>query len=176
MKRFSLSSLLFLLVGTSPIRAGEALYWLSLGHSRYLLTPGLDFSYQFKPRLGFNLGLAMYIQQPDHLQLSNQSFEARTGFHQANLGLSAYFFQNAEHGLGLIAGYKLYYGPDYRILHFDARSQKQIYFDASILKPESGLDMGIFYRYRKCSILIKFDLARKRARIGCSYLFCSRSC
>lgn len=171
MKRVKWIWILSLLIPVNYMHAGEPLYWISYAHSKFIGSPGMEACYLFHPHLGVNLGLAVYIQNPDHSKLTNITHDATFGFYSANTGVSAYVFQSEDHSLGLIAGFKLYYGPDYRKFRYYEDGDYYIYFDASSLQPDYGLDLGIFYRFKKYTLLGKWDFARKRFRVGIGYRF-----
>lgn len=166
------SIVLLILLGSANVtRAGETLGWFTCGHSRYISSPGLEASYLFSSRFGLDLGLGMYIQNPDHLQLTGIIHSARFGFYQANFGLSGYVYKKNLHRVGLNAGVKIYYGPDYRLLRYDPIRNENIYFDGSSLQPDYGLDLGIYYVYKRITVLCKWDFARNRFRAGLGYKF-----
>lgn len=156
---------------TNYVKAGEPLYWLTYGHSKYIFSPGIEACYLFRPHLGLNLGVSFYKQNPDHSRVTNITHDDSFGFYNANMGVSGYLFRFKNHSIGLIAGFKLYYGPDYRILRYYEEGGYYIYFDASTLQPDYGIDLGIFYIYKKITLLSKWDFARNRLRIGIGYRF-----
>lgn len=166
-----IKSLLILLLIAPSANAGEPLCWLTYGHSKYVGSPGIEACYLFRPRIGVNLGAGFYFQNPDHSRLTNITHEAGTGFYSANIGLSGYIYDFNDHSAGMILGFKLYYGPDYRKLRYYEEGGYYLYFDASFLHPDYGLDFGIFYAYRRFSLIGKFDLARNRFRLGIGYRF-----
>lgn len=163
--------LLIAILFPAPLSAGEPILWLSYGQSKYVSSPGLEACYQFRHRFGLNVGLAAYMQYPENSRITNRTFEADLGFYSANLGVSGYLFRREKHGLGLIAGFKLWYGPDYRKLRYYEDDDYYIYFDASSLWPDYGLDIGIFYTCGRYAFLGKFDFARNRFRLGIGYRF-----
>lgn len=165
----AIKSLLILLLITHSVKAGEPISWLTYGHSKYVGSPGIEACYLFRPRIGVNLGVSFFFQNPDHSRLTNITHDAGFGFYNANAGLAGYVFNSGNHFVGLIAGFKLYYGPDYRKLRFYEEGGYYLYFDASFLHPDYGLDIGLFYAYRKFTLLGKFDLARNRFRLGIGY-------
>lgn len=103
-----------ILLLTNFAEAGEPLYWLTYGHSKYVMSPGIEACYLFRPHLGVNLGIAVYRQNPDHSLLTNITHNASFGLYSVNMGISGYLFRSENHSAGLITGFKLYYGPDYR--------------------------------------------------------------
>jgi hypothetical protein len=151
--------------------AGEPLYWFTYSQSKYIYSPGIEACYFFHDRLGINLGLGVYFQNPDHSRLTNITHEATFGFYNVNLGASTQLFKSDVHSFGLIAGFKFYYGPDYRKVYYYEEEAYYVYFDASSLQPDYGLDLGIFYIYRKFTLLGKWDFARNRFRVGIGYIF-----
>ena len=160
-----------LLFSTINLNAGESVYWMTYGHSKYVYSPGLEACYFFRPYLGVNLGASVYFQNPDLSRITNVTHDASFGFYNVNMGVSGHIFRFENHSAGLIAGFKLYYGPNFRKLRYYEEGDYYIYFDASILKPDYGLDLGIFYIYKKFTLLSKWDFARNRLRIGISYRF-----
>jgi len=159
------------LISVTEVMAGEPLCWLTYSQSKYIYSPGIEASYHFRERLGVNLGLGVYFQNPDQSKLTNITHEDSFGFYFLNAGVSGYLFKSEDHSIGLISGVKLYYGPDYRKLRYYEEGGYYIYFDASSLQPDYGLDLGIFYVYKKLTILSKWDFARNRFRLGIAYRF-----
>jgi hypothetical protein len=160
-----------LLLFTDIVKAGEPIAWLTYSQSKYIFSPGIEGCYLFRPHLGLNFGLSVYIQNPEEESLTNITHNASFGFYSANIGVSAYVFKFENHSAGLIAGFKLYYGPDYRKFRYYEEGGYYIYFDASSLEPDYGLDLGIFYIYSRITLLGKWDFARNRFRIGIGYRF-----
>jgi len=156
---------------TTGAKAEEPLGWISSGYSKYMVTPGIEACYFFRPHLGINLGVSTYIQYPDHSSITNITHDASFGFSNANLGFSGYLLMLENHRAGLITGFKIYYGPDYRKLRYYDEGGYYIYYDASSLQIDYGLDLGIFYIYKKASLLCKWDFARNRIRVGIGYRF-----
>ena len=167
-KRILIIPLLFL---TNFAEAGEPIYWLTYGHSKYVMSPGIEACYLFRPHLGVNLGVAVYIQNPDHSRVANITHNASFGVYNANMGISGYLFRSENHSAGLITGFKLYYGPNYRKLDYYEEGDYYIYYDASNHQPDFGIDLGIFYVYKRFTLLGKWDFARNRVRIGFGYRF-----
>ena len=169
--------ILFISVFTlvNEVTAGDPLYWLTYSQSKYIYSPGVEVCYHFRERVGINLGLGVYFQSPQKPRLTNITHEASFGFYFVNLGVSTYLFKSGNHSIGLITGCKLYYGPDYRKSHYYEEGGYYIYFDASSLQPDYGLDVGIFYAYKKLTMLSKWDFARNRFRLGIGYSFSSRN-
>ena len=156
---------------TNYVKAGEPLYWLTYGHSKYVFSPGLEACYFFLPYLGVNLGVSVYIQNPDYSRLTGITHDASFGFSSVNVGYSVNVFRSENHAAGLIAGFKLYYGPDYRKLRYYEEGGYYIYYDASSLETDYGIDTGIFYLYKKYTLLGKWDFVRNRFRLGIGYRF-----
>ncbi len=171
MRSHRLVWLLLSILFAVPASAGETIGWASYGHSKYVSSPGLEACYLFHPRIGLNAGLAVYLQYPDRSRLTSMTFTTDFGFYNANLGVAGYLFRYGEHGLGLTAGLKLWYGPDYRKLRYYEQGGYYIYFDASSLQAEYGPDIGIFYTWGRFAFLGKFDFARNRFRLGIGYRF-----
>ncbi len=144
---------------------------MTYGQSKFVASPGIEASYLFNSYLGINLGFGLYIQNPDYLQVSSIIHEASAGFYSANIGLSSYLYKSEIHSVGIITGMKFYYGPDYRKLLYYEEGAYNIYYDGASLKPEYGLDLGVFYTYKYLSLLAKWDFARNRFRIGFGYIF-----
>lgn len=174
MRRCKYILLIYILLSANEIKAGEPLYWLTYSHSKYVYSPGIEACYHFRDRLGVNLGLGVYYQNPDHSKITNITHQDSFGFYNVNLGASSYLFKSKVHSIGLIAGFKLYHGPDYKRLRYYEEGAYYIYYDASALQPDYGLDLGIYYNYKKLSLLSKWDFARNRFRIGIGYRFKSR--
>ncbi|KPK86189.1 MAG: hypothetical protein AMS27_05595 [Bacteroides sp. SM23_62_1] len=171
MRSIRLILIILVLFITNCVKAGEPLWWLTYSQSRYIFSPGIEACYLFHPHIGVNAGISAYIQNPDHSKVSNITHNPSFNFYNANIGLSGYLFRFENQSVGLIAGFKLYYGPDFRKLHYYEEGGYYIYFDASSLKVDYGFDMGIFYSYKKIVLLAKWDFARNRVRLGIGYRF-----
>ena len=171
MRHIKLYMISLMLLYAFCAKAGEPLLWLSYGHSKYVASPGIEASYLFKDRLGVNLGVSFYYQYPDHSKVTSITHDASFGFYNTNLGFAVKVLSHEDHAVGLIAGFKLYYGPDYRKLRYYEEGGYYIWFDASSLQPDYGLDTGVFYTYRRIAILGKWDFARNRFRLGIAYRF-----
>jgi len=156
---------------TNWVEAGEPIWWLTYGQSKYIFSPGIEACYLFHPYIGVNCGISLYIQNPDHSRVTNITHNPAFNFYNANLGLSGYLFRFEKQSVGLIAGFKLYYGPDFRRLHYYKEGGYYIYFDASSLKVDYGPDIGVFYSYKKFNFLAKWDFVRNRLRVGIGYRF-----
>lgn len=171
MKRIKLIlSILILLVAVN-VKSGDPICWVTYGQSKFVASPGFEAGYFFNPYLGINLGVGFYIQNPDFLQLTSIIHEASGGFYSGNIGYSGYLYQSEIHSIGIITGFKFYYGPDYRKLRYYEEGSYYIYYDSASLKMDYGLDMGVFYTHKKISLLAKWDFARNRFRIGLGYVF-----
>jgi len=175
MRKVKIILLVSILFSAAGIKAGEPLFWLTYSHSRFIYSPGVEASYHFRERLGINLGLGVYFQNPDHSRLTNIVHVASFGFYTLNMGISAYLLKLDYHSIGLISGFKLYYGPDYRKLRYYEYEEYYIYFDASSLQPDYGLDLGLFYIYKRLTLLGKWDFARNHFRVGIGYRFNSQN-
>jgi hypothetical protein len=171
MKGTRLILILPLLFIVNRANAGDPVCWLTYSQSKYIFSPGIEACYLIRPYIGVNAGISLYIQEPDYSRVTNITHNTSSGFYNANLGLAANFLRLEDHSLGLIAGFKLYYGPDFRRLHYYEDGGYYIYYDASFLRPDYGLDLGIFYSYKQYSFLVKWDSARNRFRIGLGYRF-----
>lgn len=171
MKSIKLLYIIPFLLITNWVTAGEPLWWLTFGQSKFIFSPGIEACYLFHPRIGVNGGISLYIQDPDHIRVTNITHNPSINFYNANVGLSGYLFRFENQSIGLIAGFKLYYGPDFRRLHYYKEGGYYIYFDASSLKVDYGPDIGIFYSYKKFNFLAKWDFVRNRLRVGVGYRF-----
>ncbi|RLD49246.1 MAG: hypothetical protein DRI97_18240 [Bacteroidetes bacterium] len=171
MRKVKLIVFISVLLSINEVKAGEPLYWLTYSQSKYIYSPGIEACYHFRERMGVNLGLGVYFQNPDPSSLTNITHNVSFGFYCANIGVSGYLFNFENHSAGLIAGFKLYYGPDYRKLRYYEEGGYYIYHDASDLQPDYGLDLGIFYVYKKFTLLGKWDFVRNRFRVGIGYRF-----
>lgn len=162
---------IIMLLAAVEAKPGDPICWLTYGHSKFVASPGIEASYLFKSYLGMHLGVDMYIQNPDLIRVSSIIHESKINFYSANLGLSGQVLNAADHKVGLIGGMKMYYGPDYHKLIYYEEGGYDIYFDAATLKPKYGLDIGIYYVYKKISLLAKYDFAWNRLRVGLGYRF-----
>lgn len=155
----------------NDVEAGEPHFWLTYGYSKYIQSPGVEACYLFRPHIGIHAGLSCYIQYPDENRVTNIFHTGTTGIYNANIDYAGYIFRSQKHTVGFMAGFKIYFGPDYRKLIYDEEGEYYIYYDASSRLPDYGLDLGLFYRFKRVSILGKLDFARNRFRIGIGYSF-----
>ncbi|MCV6630708.1 MAG: hypothetical protein OIF50_12725 [Flavobacteriaceae bacterium] len=153
------------------LKAQKANLWMTHGYSKFLQAPGVEANYFFGKHIGVQLGVSAYLQDYNPNQIANTTDDSSINFYNANIGLSHYLLRKPSHALGITAGFKIYYGPNYKPLYFYEEGGYTIYFDNSGLRPSYGADMGIFYNFKRISFLIKFDTAREMFRFGIGYVF-----
>lgn len=145
--------------------------WLTYGQSTFLYSPGVEFNFFFKKYIGFQIGASTYFEDYNSNKIVNKSSKDLFNFHNANIGLCSNILTKKNSKLGLTLGFKIYYGPEYKHLHYYKDEGYYIYFDASELRPAYGVDFGLFYSYKRITGLLKFDTARKNFRFGFGYTF-----
>lgn len=145
--------------------------WITYSQSKFVYSPGIEINYLPIDRLGINIGVGAYIQAPDKDQIINKTHDSNFSYYNANIGLCSNIVHFEKSSLGSTVGLKVYYGPDFRKLHYYNQGGYYIYFDQSFYRPEFGLDLGLSYSMRKISFLAKFDFARRRIRVGIGYVF-----
>lgn len=146
--------------------------WTTYGQSKFIYSPGLEFNHFFTKHIGIQFGVSMYFQDNEPYRIVNVSDSySYNFFYNANIGLCTNIINKPKHKLGLTSGFKIYYGPEFDILHYYNAGKYYIYFDSSELRPSYGVDFGVFYSYKKITGLVKFDTARKKIRFGIGYTF-----
>lgn len=145
--------------------------WLTYGQSKFLYSPGLEFNYFLKKKIGIQVGICTYFQDYDENKIVNYKDFNSFNFHNANLGLCTNVLTKKEHRFGVELGFKVYYGAEFEILNYYKKGGYNIYYDSSELRPAYGIDLGLFYSFKKVTGLLKFDSARQKMRIGIGYLF-----
>lgn len=156
---------------SSMLFAQKSNVWLTYGQSKFLYSPGAEFNIFINQHIGFQVGVSTYFQAYDENKIVNSSDANSFNFHNANIGLCSHILNKGEHKFGTTIGCKMYYGPEFKILHYYTNGGYNIYFDSSELRPDYGIDMGLFYSYKKITGLLKFDTARKKIRLGIGYSF-----
>lgn len=107
----------------------------------------------------------------DEIQIVNRTERSSVNFYNANIGICRNFRINENHHLGLTVGGKLYYGPYFREIAYYNQGGYSIFADSFYLRVSTGIDLGIYYSFRRISALIKYDTARKQLRFGIGYRF-----
>lgn len=145
--------------------------WLTYGQSKFMYSPGIEVNHFINKHIGIQIGVNTYFQYFDPQRVTNITDDYTFNFYNTNLGVCAYILQKENHHLGVTAGFKIYYGPEYETLHYYEAGGYYIYFDSSGLNPAYGADFGIFYTFKKITGIIKFDTARNKIRVGLGYSF-----
>ena len=166
--RISLSLLFFMITLFGYSQKWTA--WITYSQSKFLYCPGLETNYSIFDRLGINVAVGSYIQSPKKNQITNKEHDSNFSFYDANIGVCSNLFHPGNSSFGTILGVKVYYGPDFRKLHYYKQGGYYIYYDQSFYRPEFGLDIGLYYVFRRISFLTKFDFARNRFRLGIGYM------
>lgn len=164
-------TLLFLLGIIVNAHSQKQTVWLTYGQSKFLYSPGVEYSYFFTKHIGIQAGVNTYFQNYNANQIVNSSEDYTFNFSDANLSVSSYILSKKKHRLGTSLGVKVYYSPNYRKLTYYHEGGYNIYYDSFILNPVFGVDLGMFYTYKKLSAIFKYDTARGRVRLGAGYTF-----
>ena len=169
--KFKILLIIILSLFFKVIQAQKANVWFTYGHSKFLYSPGIEANYFINEHLGFQVAVNGYFQLYNPERIVNVSNKDFFNFYNANIGLCSYLFKIEDNNLGITAGFKIYYGPKYEVLHYYKAGGYNIYFDSFNLSPEYGVDLGLFYVYKNISTIIKFDTARNTVRIGIGVFF-----
>jgi hypothetical protein len=145
--------------------------WLTYGQSTFLYSPGIEFNSFINDRIGYQLGINTYILDYNPNQIVNTTDKNKFNFYNANIGLCGNILNKNKFRLGVTLGLKIYYGPEFKTLHYFKDEDYYIYFDSSGFRPKYGVDFGFFYSYRKITALLKYDTARRKLRFGLGYIF-----
>ena len=145
--------------------------WLTYGYSTFLYSPGIEFNSSINDNIGYQLGVNTYILDYNPNQIVNLSNDDKFNFYNANVGIFGNVLNINNSILGVTLGVKVYYGPEFKTLHYYSYGDYNIYFDNSELRPTYGLDSGVFYSYRKITAILKYDTSRRKLRIGLGYVF-----
>ena len=165
MNKRILISLVFLILG-STLAAQKTQLWLTYGQSRFLYAPGIEGTFLFTGRFGIQVGVSSFVQSYPPEQVAKVTEKGSFNFYNANVGLSGYLFRINNHRWGATAGFKVYYGPEFELLHYYRAGGYAVYFDDSQLRPSYGIDMGFYYSYRWFTVVLKYDTARGKIRMG----------
>ena len=132
----------------------------------FILAPGLEINYLFYNKLGLQLGASTYFLDYNPNQLVNQSGQTDyyRSFYNSNFGLCGILFNYKKVKIGWTAGWKMYYGPNFRRLYFYEKGDYYIYSDSSGGKFDHGIDMGVLLYAKKHVLGIKYDTARGQIR------------
>ena len=145
--------------------------WLTYGQSTFMYSPGVEANFFFNRYIGLQLGANTYFHRYDENRIVNVSDKNLFDFYNANLNICSYPIFGSKQKMGITIGFKYYYGPEYDILHYYKNDGYNIYFDSSGFSSDYGIDFGIFYLFKRLSIISKFDTARNKLRIGIGYAF-----
>jgi|TARA_B110000967_G_scaffold48661_1_gene49422 hypothetical protein len=145
--------------------------WFTYGQSTFLSSPGIEFNSFVNNSIGYQLGINTYFLNYIPNQIVNISNDDNFNFYNANLGICSNILNINNSSIALTLGFKIYYGPEFKALHYYKDEDYYIYFDSSELRPEYGIDFGLSYSYRKITAILKFDSARRNLRFGLGYIF-----
>jgi hypothetical protein len=163
--------ILIILLGVQTgVLAQKWVSWVTYNQSKFIYSPGLEMNYLFIDRLGINIGIGAYFQAPKEDQIINKKHNSNFSYYDANIGLCSNIIHFDHSSIGAILGFKVYYGPEFKKLHYYKPGGYYIYFDQSFYRPEFGVDLGLTFSMKKISFLTKFDFARYRIKIGIGYV------
>ena len=139
---------------------------VTYSQSDFIFSPGLEVNYLFYGKLGLQLGASTYFLDYNPDKLVNQSGQTDyyRSFYNSNVGLSGVLVNYKKVRIGWTAGWKMYYGPNFRPLYFYEKGGYYIYSDASGGRLDHGIDMGILLYAKKHVLGIKYDTARGQIR------------
>lgn len=169
--KVKISLIFFFFIAPQLSIAQKANLWVTYTHSKYLHSPGIESNYFFNNYFGVQLGASVYFQKYEQNEITNYCEDYSFKFYNANLGLAVNIINSEKHNFGITSGFKIYYGPDFKPLHYYKKEHYMIYYDASGFQPTYGLDLGMFYNFKHLTTLLKFDTARNQLRIGVGYTF-----
>tara|TARA_B110000967_G_scaffold189540_1_gene213320 strand:- start:830 stop:1342 length:513 start_codon:yes stop_codon:yes gene_type:complete len=138
---------------------------LSYGQSKFIRSPGLEASIYISPKLGIEFGLSTYFLDYRPQQLVNISDNYFFNIYNVNIGLCGRLLNYEKIKVEYTVGVKVYYGPEFEPLHFFKSKGYYIYYDASELRPDLGIDMGLLVPINKYIAGLKYDTARNKLRL-----------
>ena len=154
--------------------AQKANVWLTYTQPKFVYAPGVEGNYFFNKYIGIQVGACVFFENYNKDQIVNTANYGSFNFLSTNLNAVTHIYSKGKHSVGFTTGVKLYYGPHYKLL-FDSDSKEyEVYFNASNLEVDLGIDFGLTYRYKKISSLFKFETGRKNITIGIGYNFGTR--
>ena len=121
--------------------------------------------------LSLYMGVGVHFQQIDFDRVVNTTNQYRFNFQHIDAGFVYHLFRSGPWDVGLLAGAKLYYGPHYLPVATYQQAGHTIYYDASGMRIDMGVDLGITTTYHRFTGLVKFDTARKHLRAGLGFRF-----
>jgi hypothetical protein len=163
--------ILIFFLSLNNVSSQKSNIWLSYGQSVFMYSPGIEANLFFNKYIGLQLGVNTYFQTYDRKKIVNVSDDYSFNFYNANINICAYILVKSKHKIGVTTGFKTYYGPEYEVLHYYNHGGYNIYFDSSELRPSYGIDLGLFYLFKRASAILKYDTARNKFRIGIGYSF-----
>lgn len=150
-------------------QAQRANVWLTYNQSKFIYSPGIEVNFLIRNYLGIQIGANTYFNKPDKNKVVNISEKCEFNFYNTNIGACGNIIHNTIHQLGGTLGIKLYYGADYKYLTHFTDGGYDIYYDASEYLIDLGLDIGLYYSYKRINTILKFDTARYKWRFGIGY-------
>ncbi|MBN1951377.1 MAG: hypothetical protein JW801_09235 [Bacteroidales bacterium] len=139
-----------------------------------MYSPGLEGNFRIYKGLGLQLGASVYFQDYNEAQIVNLTDGTFFNFYNANIGICHTRQLKGDHYFGMTLGAKMYYGPNFTQLSYYSAGGYPIYMDGSHLRVATGIDLGIYYSYRRTSLLLKYDTARNHFRFGVGFRFIKR--
>ena len=159
------------LLSAQTVFSQERTLWVTYGSSSFMHHPGIEACFPIWRQYNMQLGIAGYIRYGDKQQFANFSDRRVFNFHSANLGINRVVYSHGDHSLGLYVGSLLHYGPHFILLYQSEVPEENIYFDGAHYIPRLALDLGLYYKFKKLSVIAKGDTRRRIIRIGVGYSF-----
>jgi hypothetical protein len=157
---------IFLSVFSQDVNAQISDVWFTYSKSKFMHSPGIEFNCVIKNKVGVYCGLNAYVREYRPIQIVNTTDTYRFNFFNSNVGFGMSALDKDNFRMGLLLGFKVYYGPDYQPLSFYNAGGYFIYHDASGFNANYGIDFGAFFSVYKISGLLKYDTARQLFRFG----------
>tara|TARA_B100001250_G_C19761326_1_gene772594 strand:+ start:703 stop:1221 length:519 start_codon:yes stop_codon:yes gene_type:complete len=165
--------IIILVLSFQHICAQKKSIMFTYSESSFLYSPGLEFNYFFNPKIGVELGISSYFldYNPSRLVNVDTNVNHFLHFYNANIGLCGLLQTFDKVALGWTLGWKVYYGPNFKPLHFFENEGYYIYYDSSNGKFNHGLDLGLLSYIQNAVVGIKFDTARNKLRLLVGWSF-----
>jgi hypothetical protein len=160
----------FLLLSTFS-NAKKANVWLTYSNPKFVYAPGIEGNYFFNKYIGVQLGTSVFFENYNKDQVVNAAEYGSFNFLSLNLNAVTHLYEKGEYSIGFTVGARMYYGPHYKLLFESSSNDYEIYFNASDIEVDFGVDLGLTYRYKKISSLFKFDTGRSSFTFGVGYSF-----
>ena len=158
--------LLIFIVLPKVITAQKGSIMVTYSESKFLYAPGLEVNYFFYKNFGLQIGLSSYFLDYRPEQIANQYI--KNNYYQylynVNAGVCNLIVDYKKIKLGWTAGWKMYYGPEFKPLYFYESGGYYIYSDVAGRKFIHGIDLGVMVYTKKHVLGIKYDTARGQIR------------